>query len=524
MPQGLQSALFILKSSKSWGLHVCFLCEEKRGCVSCVSSYKASISAINLECSPRGLISTLDSLSSSFKPMGLRGLPRWICGVEVWGVTLDDDAWWVDSGETMHNDDVAWWVDSGETVHVCKDRCWFKTYESLNDRSILHMGNESTTLVHGRGCVDLRFSSGNIISLFNVFHVPNIRKKLVSSSILSKLNIVNDKTSSTFMSTSKLNDLIIWHARLGHVHFKRMQDMSKDGLIPAFDMDTEKFSRPSQRSLINGIEDIGASVVLEKVTKEAMVQQSKLDLRKSKKNRTPKNFKPEFQLYLIKRTMDEISDQHSYCFNVMDNIFKKKLKVDKTIKKFKARLVIKGFRQKSGIDYFDTYALVAHISTIRLMIAMSSIHNLIIHQMDMKTTFLNGELDEEASKKQTCITGSTMEIEFVALAATGKESEWLRNLILEIPFWSKPIVHISIRCDSAATLAKAYSQMYNGKSRHLGVSHSMIRELIMNGVVSIEFVRSQQNLADHITKGLARDLVLKSAEGICLKSNLVTEC
>nr|GEY07967.1 zinc finger, CCHC-type [Tanacetum cinerariifolium] len=41
---------------------------------------------------------------------------------------------------------------------------------------------------------------------------------------------------------------------------------------------------------------------------------------------------------------------------------------------------------------------------------------------------------------------------------------------------------IFIRCDSAATLAKAYSQMYNRKSRHLGVRHSMIRELIMNEV------------------------------------------
>nr|GEZ73349.1 zinc finger, CCHC-type [Tanacetum cinerariifolium] len=44
---------------------------------------------------------------------------------------------------------------SRETVHVCKDRCWFKTCESLNDRSILHMRNESTALVHGSGCVDL---------------------------------------------------------------------------------------------------------------------------------------------------------------------------------------------------------------------------------------------------------------------------------------------------------------------------------------------------------------------------------
>ncbi|GKA04287.1 hypothetical protein Tco_0677068 [Tanacetum coccineum] len=94
-----------------------------------------------------------------------------------------------------------------------------------------------------------------------------------------------------------------------------------------------------------------------------------------------------------------------------------------------------------------------------------------------------------ASKKQTCITSSTMESEFVALAAAGKEAEWLRNMILEIPLRSKPIAPISIRCDSAATLAKAYSQMYNGKSRHLGVRNNMIRELIMNEVISIEFVR-----------------------------------
>ncbi|GKA91032.1 zinc finger, CCHC-type containing protein [Tanacetum coccineum] len=54
------------------------------------------------------------------------------------------------------------------------------------------------------------------------------------------LNIVNDNIGSTFMPTSKPNDSIIWHAKLGHVHFKRMQDMFKDGLITAFDMDTEK--------------------------------------------------------------------------------------------------------------------------------------------------------------------------------------------------------------------------------------------------------------------------------------------
>ncbi|GJS49745.1 hypothetical protein Tco_0599866 [Tanacetum coccineum] len=86
-----------------------------------------------------------------------------------------------------------------------------------------------------------------------------------------------------------------------------------------------------------------------------------------------------------------------------------------------------------------------------------------------------------AFKKQTCITGSTMEYEFVALVAADKEAEWLRNLIHEISIWPKPIVPISICCDSVLTMAKAYSQVYNRKSRHLGARHSMIRKLIMKG-------------------------------------------
>nr|GFA33598.1 zinc finger, CCHC-type [Tanacetum cinerariifolium] len=111
-----------------------------------------------------------------------------------------------------------------------------------------------------------------------------------------------------------------------------------------------------------------------------------------------------------------------------------------------------------------------------------------------------------------------MEYEFVALAAAGNEAEWLRNLVYEIPLWPKPISTVSIRCDSATTLAKAHSQVYNGKSGHLRVRHSMICELIMNGVTYVEILRTQLNLADHLTKGLARDLVRKAAIGMGLKS------
>ncbi|GJT21804.1 retrovirus-related pol polyprotein from transposon TNT 1-94 [Tanacetum coccineum] len=81
-------------------------------------------------------------------------------------------------------------------------------------------------------------------------------------------------------------------------------------------------------------------------------------------------------------------------------VFKKKLNPDGSIYAFKARLVAKGYRQRQGLDYFDTYALVARISSIRTLIAISAIKGLYIHQMDVKTTFLNGYLHEEVYMEQ----------------------------------------------------------------------------------------------------------------------------
>nr|GEU81760.1 hypothetical protein [Tanacetum cinerariifolium] len=99
----------------------------------------------------------------------------------------------------------------------------------------------------------------------------------------------------------------------------------------------------------------------------------------------------------------------------------------------------------------------------------SWINNMEDHSFTSGWIFLlGGGVISCASKKQTCITSSTIESKFVALAAAGNKAKWLRNLIYEIPLWPKPISTISIRCDSIATLAKAYSQVYNDKSRYIG--------------------------------------------------------
>ncbi|KAD5317329.1 hypothetical protein E3N88_17275 [Mikania micrantha] len=81
-------------------------------------------------------------------------------------------------------------------------------------------------------------------------------------------------------------------------------------------------------------------------------------------------------------------------------IFKRNMKADGSIDKYKAMLVIKGFRQNEGLDYFDTYLSVTRITSTRLVLATTTLRNLEVHQMDVKTAFLNGDLEEEIYMEQ----------------------------------------------------------------------------------------------------------------------------
>nr|GEU52889.1 zinc finger, CCHC-type [Tanacetum cinerariifolium] len=140
-------------------------------------------------------------------------------------------------------DAIAWWIDSGATTHVCKDRCWFKTYESVKDGSGLYMGDEHFAPVHGKGSVALEFSSEKVYEsdkyillksgVFVGFGYYN------NGMFMLNLNKVPDDSDSVYMSSSTVVNSSLWHALLGHVHYKRMLEMSKDDLIPAIDENPE---------------------------------------------------------------------------------------------------------------------------------------------------------------------------------------------------------------------------------------------------------------------------------------------
>lgn len=81
-------------------------------------------------------------------------------------------------------------------------------------------------------------------------------------------------------------------------------------------------------------------------------------------------------------------------------IYKKKCNAKGMVERYKARLVAKGYRQKAGIDYDEVFAPVARMDTIRLLITQAAQMKWPIYQMDVKSAFLNGTLEEEVYVEQ----------------------------------------------------------------------------------------------------------------------------
>ena len=80
--------------------------------------------------------------------------------------------------------------------------------------------------------------------------------------------------------------------------------------------------------------------------------------------------------------------------------YKIKHVVDGSIEKYKARFVARGFTQKEGIGYDETFAPVARYTTIITIISLATVFGWKLHQTDVKTTFLNGKIEEEVYIEQ----------------------------------------------------------------------------------------------------------------------------
>ena len=98
---------------------------------------------------------------------------------------------------------------------------------------------------------------------------------------------------------------------------------------------------------------------------------------------------------------------------------------------------------------------------------------------EMKSTngyvfILGGSAIFWKSAKQTCITQSTMEVEFIALKNASSEAEWLRNLLADILLWTRLASSVFMCCNSQVVIAKAKSKIFNEKKRHICLRHNIV--------------------------------------------------
>ncbi|CAA7061585.1 unnamed protein product [Microthlaspi erraticum] len=298
----------------------------------------------------------------------------------------------------VQDDDVSWWIDSGATTHVCKDRGWFKTYEAVQDGSVLYMGNESTAPILGRGKVVLEFSSGKSLHLDDVIHSVGIIHEVTApytpqqNGVSERKNRVLKEMVNSMLSYSGLSDGFwgegmltacyllnrvpnkrnkitpyeLWYKKKPNLNYLRVwgcravvrlpqpkiRTLGERGIDCIF-IGYAEHSKAYRFYVIEPNDSIAVHTVIE--SRDAIFDENRFTsiprpkdlvsfgtgqgdgtnvrsnisacvpttsespvLRRSKRGRIEKSFGPEFQIYLVEGSRDEIVLQYSYCYLVGD--------------------------------------------------------------------------------------------------------------------------------------------------------------------------------------------------------------
>eukprot|EP00253_Pinus_taeda_P021312 PITA_21312 len=221
-------------------------------------------------------------------------------------------------------------------------------------------------------------------------------------------------------------------------------------------------------------------------------------------------------------------------------VFKMKTNTEGKVEKYKAQLVAKDYSQVSGIDFGDIFFPVAKATSIRLLLSIAVAFDFEVEQMDVKTTFLHRDLEEEIymkqpegfavkdwagdldqrrstsgyvfnlfggalswmSKKQFVVALSTTEAEYMAATHASKEAVWLQRLCS-----SMGLVQGAIRidCDSQSAIFLAKNLAYHSKTKHIDVQYHFVRDMIEDKKVSLVKVDTLKNTADALTKSVSSE-------------------
>ncbi|XP_073298295.1 uncharacterized protein [Primulina huaijiensis] len=446
-----------------------------------------------------------------------------------------------------------WWVDTGATRHICSNKGMFSTYTPSTGRK-LYMGNSATSEVVGTGNVVLKMTSGLEVTLVDALHVPDIRKNLVSGSLLVKhgfrlvfeSNKVVLTKSGHFIGKGYLDEnlfkLNVMAIRQNVVESTResyvmvclyVDDMLIMGNNQKLIKGTKKMLTKHFDMKDMGIADVILGIKIFRTLEAIVLSQSHYVETVLKKfnayDSTPVKTPLDVNVHLAKNRREPVS-QLEY-----SRIIGSLMYITNCTRPDIACAVNKLSRFTSNHSDAHWKALTRVFSYLKHTLEYGLSYtkypavlegycdaNWISDTNDSKSTSgyvssIGGGVVSWRSTKQTCIARSTMESEVIALDKAAEEVEWLRNFLEDILCWTSPVPAIMIHCDSQSAIARAQNSMYNGKSRHIRRKHNTVRQLISNGVISVDYIKSKDNLADPLTKALNRDQMYCLSRGMSLK-------
>ncbi|KAH9714562.1 hypothetical protein KPL71_020696 [Citrus sinensis] len=265
-----------------------------------------------------------------------------------------------------------WIIDSGTTWHMTSRREWFHTYESISGESV-YMGDDHALEITGIGTIKIKIFDGTIRTIGKVRHVNGLKKNLLSLGQMDSHGYKNHvengimkivKGTLVLMKVEKIGvnlfmlkgetlheadacvalngeeSTMMWHLKLSHMSEQGLKILSERKLLP--ELKSEEI--------------------------EAL-----------HKNKT-------WELVPLPRGRKAIGNKL---------VYKIKRSGNDQVERYRARLVVKGYAQKEGIDFNEIFSPMVRLTTIRVVLAMCATFDLHLEQLDVKTAFLHGQLEEE---------------------------------------------------------------------------------------------------------------------------------
>ncbi|KAF3650371.1 putative protein-like [Capsicum annuum] len=500
-----------------------------------------------------------------------------------------------------------WWMDSGATRHVCANKELFSSFTPAQVEEMIYMANSATAKLEGTEKICLKMTSEKVLTLNNVLYIPELRRNLISVSLLDKngfkcvtiyekiviskgemyvekgylteglcrMNVMTVEINKSSNSSYLLESYDLWHERLGHVNYKTLRKLINLEVLPNFECNKSKcqtcveskYAKHSYKSVernSNPLDLIHTDICDMKSTPSRGGKRDICDINATKRMLESKFDIKDLRVAVvilgirIHRTLQGLAlSQSHYIKKVLDKfknmefgIVKTPLDVNITFRKNEGKSdsqleyarvlgclmyimnctrsdiacsISKLSRYTSNpnkthwmamktvlgyLKYTQNYAL--HYNKYPAVLEGYSDANWITGSNEVKSTSgyvftISGGAVSWKSSKQTCIARSTMESEFIALDKASEEAEWLQNFLEDIPYWPKPVAPICTHCDSHAAIGMAESMMYNGKSYHIRRRHNTVRELLSSEIITVDYVKSKDNVSNPLTKGLSRE-------------------